>query len=191
MAEFASKGIAGTGLALGIAGTAISLLNGNNGLLGGLLGNGNAGNAIAERDAKIAELTAQKYSDNQDATLYQATRSENKNLRDELFAYITPIAQEAASNRERVAVIEAKQTAAAEVSELREKLVRAELEGKIDSVANTCGCGIAQLNNAVSAINDTLGSITSTVVPKSAVCPEPMSRYNSWTAPTTTTTTGS
>lgn len=191
MAEFASKGVAGTGLGLGIAGTALSLLSGNNGLLGGLLGNGNAGNAIAERDAKIAELTAQKYSDNQDATLYQATRSENKNLRDELFAYITPIAQEAASNRERVAVIEAKQTAAAEVSELREKLVRAELEGKIDSVANTCGCGIAQLNNAVSAINDTLGSITSTVVPKSAVCPEPMSRYNSWTAPTTTTTTGS
>lgn len=188
MAEFASKGIAGTGLGLGIAGTALSLLSGNGGLLGGLLGNGNAGNAIAERDAKIAELTAQKYSDNQDATLYQATRSENKNLRDELFAYITPIAQEAASNRERVAVMEAKQTAASELAELREKLVRAELGGKIDSVANTCGCGIAQLNNAVSAINATLGSITSTVVPTSAISPEPMSRYNSWTAPTTSTT---
>lgn len=33
MAEFASKGIAGTGLGLGIAGTALSLLNGNGGAL--------------------------------------------------------------------------------------------------------------------------------------------------------------
>ena len=39
MAEFASKGVAGSGLGLGIAGTALGLLNngGNGGLLGGLL----------------------------------------------------------------------------------------------------------------------------------------------------------
>lgn len=43
MAEFASKGVAGSGLGLGIAGTALGLLNngGNGGLLGGLLGGGN------------------------------------------------------------------------------------------------------------------------------------------------------
>jgi hypothetical protein len=41
-AEFASKGVAGSGLGLGIAGTALGLLNnGGNGLLGGLLGGGN------------------------------------------------------------------------------------------------------------------------------------------------------
>lgn len=43
MAEFASKGVAGSGLGLGIAGTALGLLNngGNgNGLLGGLFGGG-------------------------------------------------------------------------------------------------------------------------------------------------------
>lgn len=40
MAEFASKGVAGSGLGLGIAGTALGLLNngGNGGLLGGLCG---------------------------------------------------------------------------------------------------------------------------------------------------------
>lgn len=44
MAEFASKGVAGTGLGLGIAGTALSLLNnGNGGVLGGLLGGGEYG----------------------------------------------------------------------------------------------------------------------------------------------------
>lgn len=39
MAEFASKGVAGSGLGLGIAGTALGLLNnGNNGgALGGIL----------------------------------------------------------------------------------------------------------------------------------------------------------
>lgn len=44
MAEFASKGVAGSGLGLGIAGTALSVLNSSangNGLLGGLFGNGN------------------------------------------------------------------------------------------------------------------------------------------------------
>lgn len=42
MAEFASKGVAGSGLGLGIAGTALGLLNngGNGGgILGGLFGN--------------------------------------------------------------------------------------------------------------------------------------------------------
>lgn len=44
MAEFASKGVAGSGLGLGIAGTALGLLNngGNGGgVLGGLFGNNN------------------------------------------------------------------------------------------------------------------------------------------------------
>jgi hypothetical protein len=33
-------------------------------------------------------------------------------------------------------------------------------------------------------------SLTKTVVPIGNICPEPMPLYNSWTAPTTTTTTG-
>ncbi len=43
MGEFASKGVAGSGLGLGIAGTALGLLNANGnggGLLGGLFGGG-------------------------------------------------------------------------------------------------------------------------------------------------------
>lgn len=43
MAEYASKGVAGTGLGLGIADTALSILagsNGGNGLLDGLFGGG-------------------------------------------------------------------------------------------------------------------------------------------------------
>jgi hypothetical protein len=45
MAEFASKGVAGAGLGLGIAGTALGVANGGfNNLLGGLTGNNNCNN---------------------------------------------------------------------------------------------------------------------------------------------------
>lgn len=193
MAEFESSGVAKAGLTTGIIGTSLAglmALGGNGGGLlgGGLFGNNNAQMAamavLAEKDAKIAELTAQKYSDNQDAALYQATRSENEKLENRLMDYIKPLSQESASNRERVAVLEAQQAKNGEIADLREKLVRAELGAKIDSVAQTCGCGIAQLNNAVAGINNTLNQITHTVIPRTAICPEVMERYNSWIAPT-------
>ncbi len=142
MGEFASKGVAGSGLGLGIAGTALGLLNANGnggGLLGGLLGGGcqnaqlgQALNALAEKDAKIAELTAMRYSDNQDAAVYKQTLADNKTLRDEMYAYITPIAQESAANRERVAVLEAQQKCEAEKAQLREQIITQ----KIDRVAS-------------------------------------------------------
>lgn len=193
MAEFESSGVAKAGLTTGIIGTSLAglmALGGNGGGLlgGGLFGNNNAQMAamgvLAEKDAKIAELTAQKYSDNQDAALYQATRSENEKLENRLMDYIKPLSQESASNRERVAVLEAQQAKNGEIADLREKLVRAELGAKIDSVAQTCGGGIAQLNNAVAGINNTLNQIAHTVIPRTAICPEVMERYNSWIAPT-------
>jgi hypothetical protein len=61
--KYASKGVAGTGLGLGIAGTALGLMSGglNNGF--GLFGNGcNGGNSVyvnryeADQAARIAEL---------------------------------------------------------------------------------------------------------------------------------------
>lgn len=191
MAEYASKGVAGAGLGLGIAGTALGLLAGglNGNGLGGILGGSNchpcggAMGVIAEKDAKIAQLTAEKYSDNQDAVVYKATREENKQLRDEMFAYITPIANEVSSNRERVAVLETQVKCDNEKAMLREQLVRKDIE----LVAQQSACGISQLNNAVNCINQTLCKITNQVVPLSAICPAPMPQYNSWTAPTTTT----
>ena len=67
MAEFASKGVAGTGLGLGIAGTALGVMNGGLGnVLGGLIG----GNGVCSdnmpvtryelnQEAKIADLQSQ------------------------------------------------------------------------------------------------------------------------------------
>lgn len=65
--DFASKGVAGAGLGLGIAGTALGLLNGNGGILPGLFGgNCNCNNVCSgnmpinryelEQQSKISEL---------------------------------------------------------------------------------------------------------------------------------------
>ena len=184
MANFATQGhVNGISIpALVLGGLAFLGNNNGNGPLGGLLG-GNC-NQQAALMAENAGLRAQKYSDEQDAKVYQATRSENEKLAAQMMAFITPLSQESASNRERVAVLESQMKSNAEIADLREKLVRSELGAKIDSVAQTCGCGIAQLNNAVAGINNTLNQITHTVIPRTAICPEVMERYNSWIAPT-------
>ena len=205
MARVESSGVAKAGLTTGIIGTSLAGLwalgagnNGNGGILGGLFGNnGNCGQAmaamgvLAEKDAKIAELAAQKYSDNQDAALYQATRAENKILRDELMAFITPLSNEAADNRVRVSVLEAQQKFETEKALLREQLIEAKIDncccqmnGKIDTVAQTAACGIAQNSAAIASLQNVVGSITATIIPKSVICPEVMQRYNSWVAPT-------
>nr|DAM47171.1 MAG TPA: hypothetical protein [Caudoviricetes sp.] len=103
MTDFAKKGVANTGLALAATALGLQVVGGAIPALGG--GAPQAQAIISEKDAEIAELKAREYSNNQDATLYKATREENKQLRDELFAYITPIAQESAKNREEVAVL--------------------------------------------------------------------------------------
>ena len=49
-------------------------------------------------------------------------------------------------------------------------------------VAANLGC----MQNTIA----TLQGLTKVVVPINNICPEPMARYNSWTAPTAETTTG-
>lgn len=191
MAEFATKGLAnGVGipaLVLGSLGFLGSANNGNGGILGGILGGGNC-NQVSALMAENANLRAEKYSDNKDAEVYVATRSENKALRDELMGFIRPLSNEAAANRERIAVLETSVAKNAEIADLREKLVRSELGGRIDSVAQACNCGISQNSAAIAALQNTVNGITQTIVPQSVICPPVMPRYNSWTAPTATDT---
>lgn len=75
---------------------------------------------------------------------------------------------------------------------------------KLNDFRNYVDARLAGINNSIAAqavynatndanigcIKSTLAGITHTVVPISAVCPEPMKLYNSWVAPTTTTTQG-
>ena len=151
MAEFASKGVAGSGLGLGIAGTALGVLGGN---LGGILRNTGIGTCGCSEDhyvnryeatleGKIAALEADKKL--LESTIY--TNSQMNELRNYVDRIVAPI--------------------------------NARLNAQdIYNASNTA---------AIACLQNTVGGITHTVVPITAVCPEPMKMYNSWTAPTTTT----
>ena len=105
MAEFASKGVAGSGLGLGIAGTALGLLNngGNGGgVLGGLFGNNNQA-TISALQAENSQLKAENYSDKNAKEVYMQSLTDNRRLRDETFAYLKPLADESANNRVELA----------------------------------------------------------------------------------------
>lgn len=152
--NYASKGVAGTGLGLGIAGTALGLLGGNlGGILGGIGGNCGCSDQMpvnryeATQNARIAELETEVKL--RDANTYTLT----------------------------------------EMGRLRDYV-----DKKFDGVnAQICAQSVinAQVAANLSCMQGniaTLMGLTKTVVPITSVCPEPMALYNSWTAPTTTTT---
>lgn len=153
--EYASKGVAGAGLGLGIAGTALGLLNGGLGnILGGGCGNvwnNNCGcsenqvvnryelqmtQELAAKDQKIALLEADKYTDNKLIELTAYFNNKIENIHSQL-------AQQSVYN--------------------------ATLNGTVSCMAGQ----IAQLQG-----------LTKLIVPITSVCPQPMPEFNSWTAPT-------
>lgn len=112
MGEFASKGVAGAGLGTGIAGLSLGVLNSAGGLLGGGWGNGwgrngwgngygcgwngygacgagqafdmEVSNALACRDAEIAQLKAEKYADGVGLEIYKYFDGQLKDIRQTL-----------------------------------------------------------------------------------------------------------
>lgn len=95
--EYASKGVAGTGLGLGIAGTALALLNGGGMLLGGGLGpckkqeyvtqnEFNMNSVIMSKDAEIANLKSQVYTDTKIVDTYKVLEGRINDLRDRVDA---------------------------------------------------------------------------------------------------------
>lgn len=195
MANIESSGVAKAGLTTGIIGTSLAglmALNGNNSgsnLLGGLLGNNcnNATQAIAERDALIGQLTSEKYTD----AAVLALRDKLEKLVDDAAAQTVKNDKAIAQNAQEIACLQRQIDTdtkwARENAQLREQII----EGKISAVAQAATTGIANLGSSLANLQATVNSITSVVVPRTAVCPEPMPLYNSWTAPTTTTATGS
>lgn len=94
--EYASKGVAGSGLGLGIAGTALALLNANGGL-GGIFGGNRCGcngggyvtdkelkmsQELAAKDSEIGLLKADKYTDQKLTEVYTNLDAKIERLRE-------------------------------------------------------------------------------------------------------------
>jgi hypothetical protein len=152
--NFASKGVAGAGLGLGIAGTALGLLT-NNGL-GGLFGGANG--CHENMPVNRYELGLQNDITNKDMEIaYLKGRDAAKTDSLELYKYVDGRFRGIEAQIASQAVVNAQITA-----------------------------NLSCLQSSVSALQ----ALTKTVIPIANICPEPMPQYNSWTAPTTTTTTG-
>ena len=152
--NYASKGVAGAGLGLGIAGTALGVLNGMGGcggnLLGGLFNGGSCchENSMVNRyELGLEQASAAK--DSKIALLESTIHTNDKIL--EVYGYIDGRLRNIEGQIAQQAVVNAQVTA-----------------------------NISCMQGNIA----TLMSLTKTVVPIGNICPEPMPLYNSWTAPT-------
>lgn len=185
MAEYASSGVGAAALTTGIIGTAGWALNGG---LGNLLGGGNAQQAYTDSlQAKVAELTAEKYSNGVALEAYKNAVAMADKLDGKYAPMLAEVAKEVADAKVREAKMQAEIECIQKESCLQQKLT----DAKINEVALTMNNGLTALAGTVNCLQNTVSGITKTIIPKAAICPEPMDRYNSWTAPTTTTTSGS
>lgn len=195
MGDYASKGVAGTGLGTGIAGLALGVLNSSNngnGLLGGLLGGNNNNALVSHLQAENGMLKAENYSDQNSKEVYSQSLADNRILRDELYSFIKPLAEEAANNRVEIATLKAEQKCCCEKQELREQILVGKInevalttKGKFDTLDQTIACLAGSVQNNANA----LSNITATIIPLSKLCPEAMPRYNSYVVPTSETPT--
>lgn len=170
--EYASKGVAGAGLGLGIAGTALGLLNGGAGLLGAHMANAGCNTTAA-------------CSENQPVNRYEMTLTQAISSKDGEIALL----KSERYTDERL--VEVYKDLNRQINDVNEK-IQANKDAQ-DAV----NCQQAVFNGTTTA---TLGCIqqqvamlqglTKVVIPKDSICPEPMDRYNSWTAPTTTAAAG-
>lgn len=157
MGDYASKGLAnGVGIPALVLGSLGFLQSGGlgSGLFGGnqsamacAMGN-SAVAVLAEKDAEIGQLKAEKYTNDQVAKTYIALHSELGKVSDKV--------NELALGTEK----------------------------RFGAVDCQLGVMATATNNAIQSLQNTVNHITNTVIPISAICPEAMPRYNTWTAPT-------
>lgn len=150
MAEFASKGVAGSALGLAIGGLSAALLNNDgDGLLGGVLGNGGS-----KKNEKIADLMAEN-------TLLKGkayTDSEVKSIT----ARVSGMEVEQARQSERIGCLQTQM-------DLREKIV----DGKISEASLVAANGIERVSCGLDCLRRTVDGIASTYVPAGKVTPLP------------------
>lgn len=178
--EYASKGVAGAGLGLGIAGTALGVLNGSNGgngLLGGLFGNNNCNDRVSMLQAELAQQKSERYTDQQTLQTQKETFREFQKADDRLTAVISKMTDgflqvgDAVSRLDKeVECIKTSMSKDQEINALKLDALKAELSGAIALESERRACGDQNLYNYV---NGTFvpGKL---VMPLTSICPEPM-----------------
>lgn len=132
MANVTSAGVGGAGLGLGIAGTALGLLNNGGGnILGGLFGGGNQTNALM---SELAKEKAERFAEKTGSEIYNA-----------MFAQYKELAQQTTNIDKRVAALEVS-------APLREQLVNQ----RIDCCCSQMSAGLAALQGVVANITKTV-----------------------------------
>lgn len=203
MAEFASKGVAGTGLGTGIAGLSLGVINAMGGLGALALGRGgcapmntcgvpngcgwngwNGGFGCcsdnqpvnryemkvemdnAAKDAEIAQLKAHIYTDDRvDQKVLEAYKDLNSQIKELRDTVYDNTCRQAVTNQklsDNITFVDSKFEGVYREMDCRDRMLRQEIE-----------CKTLPLEKKV---------------PITAVCPQPMPKYNSWTAPTTPAT---
>lgn len=147
-----------------IAGTALALLNNNNcgnGVLGGLFGGNRCGyGALGLGESQyVASILAEN-------GMLKAENYSDRVAKEVYQQTLTDNKQLRQDIRDELA--------------LREQI----MAGKIESLANATTCNFNAVNTAIANLANTVSGITKVVIPTTAICPEVMPRYNSWTAPT-------
>ena len=90
----ASAGVGGAGLGLGIAGTALGLLNGNGGnLLSGLFGGCGCNNQTSALMAELAKEKSERYTDQVGTEVYKQFAKERNETQAQISALFAAIAQ--------------------------------------------------------------------------------------------------
>jgi hypothetical protein len=188
----ARAGVAGAGLGLGIAGTALGVLNGGLGnILGGGWGcnravtpavnccsNGSDAATLAAVSTMIGTLAniASRDSDGNGTRVTRYDLEQQKAIidRDAEIAYLKGRDAAKTDSLEMYKYVDG-----------RLRGIEAQISQQmVYNATNTAtiGCLSGQVN--------TLMALTKTVIPGSSICPEMMPLYNSWTAPTAPTTAG-
>ena len=150
MAEFASKGVAGSALGLAIGGLSAALLNSDgDGPLGNLLGNGGS-----KKNEKIADLMA-----------------ENTLLKGK--AYTDSEVKSITARVSGMEVEQAKQGARIDCLQTQMDLKGQILEGKISESSLVAANGIERVSCGLDCLRRTVDGIASTYVPAGKVTPLP------------------
>ena len=167
--EYASKSQANTATWLGGLGLGGAVLNGImnhvNGY-GGRFGSeaamaGAAGlGVLAEKDGKIAELTAERYTNGAVSELAKVNFTRDREIEGRLASV------EATQKAEAAAFVEYRNSQK-ENQELREKL----MEQRITTVAATAATAATALQGEIARLGGVVASITRISVPNTAICP--------------------